>query len=41
MQKAARTSQREDYSDILEEESAKKKRKADAQKGDKSKKFKF
>jgi hypothetical protein len=41
LQKMARTSGREDYSDVLDEEAAKKKRKADGQKGDKSKKFKF
>jgi splicing factor 3B subunit 2 len=41
MSKAARSAQREDYSDILEEEAAKKKRKADGQKGEKAKKFKF
>jgi splicing factor 3B subunit 2 len=41
LSKAARTSGREDYSDILEEESAKKKRKNDGQKGPKTKQFKF
>ena len=43
-EKSARSSQKEDYSDVIDEENAKKKRKAAAGSGpqkEKSKKFKF
>lgn len=40
-EKAARSAQKEDFSEIYEEENMKKKRKAEGQKGDKNKKFKF